>query len=508
MGAKPSAHSNGELTAETGKQELFIAITGPLGTDLHGVAGLVEKSLRRMSYESTHIRLSKLLRNMSTGVTLAEKPFDDYVRSHMDAGDKARAKMSRGDALAIASILSIRDERKKLNGGGEGAESKGVPHRSYILDSLKHPAEVQTLRKIYDQNFFLLAANSPRDARLKRVAGLIAEHRHHLHATEYQSIAGELVARDELDPRNEFGQNVQDAFPLGDFFLDASSSELLSQSIDRCIDLIFGHPFRTPTKDEYGMFHAQAAALRSAALARQVGAAITNDEGEVVSVGTNEVPKAGGGLYWESEHPDERDFKLKKDSNRTIRRVILADALDRLKSEGWLNLDLTKADTDTLVEKALSEGGVLKDSQLIDQVMSDRTVHAEMAAVTDSARRTISTKGCTLYTTTFPCHNCTKNIVATGIKRVVYIEPYPKSLAAELHPDSVSLDGTSDKGQIKFEIFMGVSPRRYIDLFTMPQRRDQEGNPIEWKSETSTMRYYKSSLAYLAEEGALLRSAS
>ncbi|MDN3612645.1 hypothetical protein QWZ16_23945 [Vibrio ostreicida] len=26
----------------------------------------------------------------------------------------------------------------------------------------------------------------------------------------------------------------------------------------------------------------------------------------------------------------------------------------------------------------------------------------------------------------FPCHNCAKHIVASGIKRVVYVEPYPK----------------------------------------------------------------------------------
>ena len=50
----------------------------------------------------------------------------------------------------------------------------------------------------------------------------------------------------------------------------------------RFIELYFGYPFFTPTREEFAMFHAQAAALRSAALPRQVGAAITTEEGDVI----------------------------------------------------------------------------------------------------------------------------------------------------------------------------------------------------------------------------------
>jgi hypothetical protein len=35
-------------------------------------------------------------------------------------------------------------------------------------------------------------------------------------------------------------------------------------------------------------------------------------------------------------------------------------------------------------------------------------VHAEMAAITDAVRSGVSTQGCILYTTTFPCHDCVK----------------------------------------------------------------------------------------------------
>jgi deoxycytidylate deaminase len=69
-----------------------------------------------------------------------------------------------------------------------------------------------------------------------------------------------------------------------------------------------------------------------------------------------------------------------------------------------------------------------------------RAVHAEMAALMDSARRGVPVKNATLYCTTFPCHLCARHIVAAGIRRVVYIEPYPKSLAAQLYPDSIAVE--------------------------------------------------------------------
>jgi deoxycytidylate deaminase len=93
------------------------------------------------------------------------------------------------------------------------------------------------------------------------------------------------------------GQNVRGAFPLADNFVDARTTIEVQRSLERFVELIFGYPFHTPTRDEYGMYHATSAALRSADLSRQVGAVISNKEGDVVTVGCNEVPKPLGGLY-------------------------------------------------------------------------------------------------------------------------------------------------------------------------------------------------------------------
>jgi cytidine deaminase len=91
--------------------------------------------------------------------------------------------------------------------------------------------------------------------------------------------------------------------------------------------------------------------------------------------------------------------------------------------------------------------------------------------------RGVSVRGGTLYCTTFPCHMCARHIMAAGIARVVYIEPYPKSRAKRLYKRAiqVDLDREADDDAVKFEAFVGIAPSRFLDLFEMVTRKDSEG---------------------------------
>lgn len=51
-------------------------------------------------------------------------------------------------------------------------------------------------------------------------------------------------------------------------------------------------------------------------------------------------------------------------------------------------------------------------------------LHAEANAMLKVARSTQSTDGATLYVTYSPCKECSKMIVQSGIKRVIYREEY------------------------------------------------------------------------------------
>lgn len=207
------------------------------------------------------------------------------------------------------------------------------------------------------------------------------------------------------------------------------------------------------------MFIAKAAALRTLDLSRQVGAAIFSADGEIVSLGSNEVPKAGGGTYWCDDNFDDREFVRGIDSNDRRKKEILAKLLE------------------SIGQARLIEHRMVKESQFMDALEYGRVIHAEMSAIVDAARAGRSTKNTTLHCTTFPCHMCAKHIVGAGIDSVYFLEPYPKSLVSDLHNDSVVVEG-SDRGHystypaVKFEHFYGVAPRRYRELFERGSRKE------------------------------------
>ena len=122
-----------------------------------------------------------------------------------------------------------------------------------------------------------------------------------------------------------------------------------------------------------------------------------------------------------------------------------------------------------LLSKALPED--LRAGGLRDLTEFGRAVHAEMSALLDADRRGVAVQGATLYTTTFPCHNCARHIVGAGIDRVVFIEPYTKSRAEQLHADSIAIARAEHiDGKVNLVPFVGVAPRRYGEMFDAAAR--------------------------------------
>ena len=222
-----------------------------------------------------------------------------------------------------------------------------------------------------------------------------------------------------------------------------------------------------------GMFVAKSAALRTLDLSRQVGAAIFTSEGEIAAMGSNEVPRAKGGTYWcdDPNEFDDRDYVREHDSNDRRKRELLSEIAKALGRDP----------EEVLKIPAISA------SQFLDALEYGRIIHAEMSAICDAARLGRSINGTTLYTTTFPCHMCAKHIVASGIAKVLFLEPYPKSLTSNLHGDAVKIEG-ADRGRhqsypsVEFSHFHGVTHRRYRELFERGRRKDANGEFVEWSN--------------------------
>ena len=59
-----------------------------------------------------------------------------------------------------------------------------------------------------------------------------------------------------------------------------------------------------------------------------------------------------------------------------------------------------------------------------NQITKPYVLHAEANAITKMARSSNNSEGATLYVTASPCIECSKLIIQSGIKRVVYGEKY------------------------------------------------------------------------------------
>ncbi|WP_143178014.1 anti-phage dCTP deaminase [Cystobacter ferrugineus] len=465
--------------------ELVIGLVGAIGTDLEAVSKVLSTALMaEAAYQARTIRLSSLLHEIEgLGVDLNSKGDKlSYYEKHMEAGTKLRQMMGRADAMAWLALSAIRQARDELL-----MADRRNGRRAYILHSLKRREEVESLRKIYGPAFFLMSAYAPRDKRVDKLTRSISESRGQRRPMDMRSEAEALVRTDERELDEPMGQDVQRAFPEADVFIDATNPREMDRSIRRFVRLIFGHPFHTPTQSEWGIFFAKAAAMRSAALGRQVGSAITTPTGELLAVGTNEVPKAGGGLYWEGDEPDGRDFVGGVDTSDRHKHDLISELLRLLQEKQWLSdayrtMDVQELRTQVLKKDA--EGtGPWRDSRVTNLIEFMRPVHAEMAALMEAARRGVSVQGSVMYVTTFPCHECARHIIAAGISRVVYVDPYPKSLAADLYSDSVSLEGSEggSTGKVIFSPFVGVAPRRYMEFFELKgERKDKDGSVVAW----------------------------
>jgi deoxycytidylate deaminase len=463
--------------------ELFFAIVAPVGADVDTVCGELERVLSRFGYALHTVRVIEELKGIEGYLEEESEFYEKKLEHRMDQGDRFRSETGRDDALALLALQNIRHFREKNN----------TERQAYLFRSLKRPEEVNALRRIYGSNLVVLGVHSGRDTRIENLSEMIGRSHYSAQRDRYRDKAEALIIRDESDETKQHGQQLRKAFPLADFFLDSSNAQSIELEIERFLNLLFGKPVLTPTKDELGMAHAYIAALRSAELGRQVGAAITDKNGSLIAVGTNEVPKPGGGNYFEGDSPDGRDWSRGFDSSDRYKTASLGELLSILSEKKLLRKDLRNVPTDQLIRKVTP---VIQQSRYMQLIEFIRAAHAEVSAIMDAARRGVPVQGCTMYVTTFPCHECARNIVSSGVGRVVYIEPYAKSLALELHDNAIQLDGNTDKEKVPFTPFLGVSPRNYSNIFQIAKRKTTEGTVINWKAATANPRVSGSFWSY------------
>ncbi|MCA7001167.1 anti-phage dCTP deaminase [Dickeya solani] len=443
-------------------QELVVGLCGAIGSGIKTLKEQALLCLKQNGYHVEHIRISDLISGFSNVSTNALGNYDRY-KTLQDMGDTLR-KQHGNFICAELAVLTIQERREQIYGRDNPELTKNTKKTAYIIDQIKHPAEVELFNQVYKNNFYLV--------------GLLRTVSERIQNLKDESIAEEniskIIERDRKS-RNKNGQQVEETLQLSDYFIKNLDTEVMRKSVQRFIDLIHGVNHITPSRDESGMYSAYSASLGSACLSRQVGASIMDIEGNVIATGRNDVPAFGGGLYTSESAKDKRCFNKNGCHNDRHKGLLKKEIEDIFRRNNIPN-------SGELAEEVMKE---TKAKYLIEY---SRAVHAEMDAIVSLARNTnIGTTGNTLYCTTYPCHICARHIVAAGMRRVVYIEPYEKSLALQLHDDTICQpDHNPSEEKVLFENFEGVAPKRYAKFFGYNRKRkDDAGKPITYSIEES-----------------------
>jgi len=477
------------LLAEDAKEYVF-AVVGHIGSGTSTVAKKLGEVLKDAGFDVVPLRASDAIRdwarNTHRPISLRGqgRPRLQDVAEMQDVGDEMRD--SDHAAVAVQLVHMIRRERAARTQAGEPVDGHAVQpdgkNRAYVLDSLRHDAEVQLLRRLYGSAFVLIGVVCEERARSQRLTEKYAD--------GGRASVAQAMERDADDQSKKHGQKVAKAFWLSDYFVDNTPPRYIDQEenpnwkigeqVGRLVHIITHAKLYRPLPEETAMYVAYGAARRSACLSRSVGAALLDQRGNLIAIGVNDVPRAGGGLYGSGlanpsmpkmrdnrcayYHPGQEEGYCR---NTQEQRSIIDNIIEQVPV-------LRAAAHDTGSKQKIQHD--LQRSRIGELTEFSRAVHAEMEALLAAARSGVSTVGTRLFVTTFPCHYCARHLVSAGVDEVQYIEPYPKSRALLLHDDAIvqevakwiipSQNASNPDAKVLFRPFVGVSPHLYERVFT------------------------------------------
>ncbi|MEW8441819.1 MAG: hypothetical protein AB2689_27040, partial [Candidatus Thiodiazotropha taylori] len=315
-------------------QEIVIGVVGYAGS---GTTFTVDKFARILEAEGFTpyvIKARNILESWSghqgQGNPRDIEDITEKVTAYQNLGDDLR--QTSGEYGAVAGWMAREVHNIRQN-------KKEDETQVFFLDSLKHPAEVELLRQIYGEGFRLIGVGCRPDVRQRRLEIKF-------HAPEDDETVKKLIDRDAEDSVNKYGQQVNKTFHLSDYFVDNTISAehakdfRLPDTLKEVFEKLFTRKTYYPSRDEQGLYFADAAATGSGCLSRQVGAAIVDDRGNLLSVGRNDVPKANGGLY-DNENDDNEEGRCHlrgECSNKVYQQQIADDIIKIFDAEDMPNL--------------------------------------------------------------------------------------------------------------------------------------------------------------------------
>jgi deoxycytidylate deaminase len=322
------------------------------------------------------------------------------ARGH--SGEPSRSELQvLGDELREASGLHVLVQRALEDALHAGA-------RRIVLDGIRNLGEVRWLRRRLGERFALFAIYADPDERFSRLGKT--------YGADLQRFQDD-DKRDQGEDEN-WGQQVRRCVDAADVTIlnaghlpKAKIDPYLRPKLERYVHIVEGNATEYPEPDEVLMNLAFGASHATKCLKRQVGAVIARG-GEPIAQGFNENPDSLGpcvetyGVCYRDQLRQEH-FESLQEQGRWC--PLCGKPLVVAPGPPW---------------RCGACGRAIDEIFFPDRAMKWCTaLHAEERALINAHGQDL--RGCTLYTTTFPCMLCAEKIIQAGISKVVFVDAYP-----------------------------------------------------------------------------------
>ena len=435
---------------------IILGFTGSIGSGCTYIAkGLADQ------YGFPYYSLSDILKEIAAAKGSAKLT----PKELQNLGNNLRSESSKNSFL-------VEELFKKI----DASPSKSDPAIIFI-DSIRNDGEARTLRQF--PFFYLFSVHANEDLRLRRTLKLGK----FKNQDEFQ----EADLRDQAEEVH-YGQQVKKCNYLSDIIINneldipenapVKKREFLEGIHHDYVMLILNNkegksdPENLPNIDETLMTMAYAESQRSSCLKRKVGAIVATiqtiepknhldqsvkESVNIISGGHNEVPLGMTpcvfmefGKCYRDHLQESQAVKIKHcpscgekiglsfvcpNCKSQIEKFV--KSCTKCKEEVSVKYKCPKCSTKVFNEFLSSAG------KLLDMC---RALHAEENALIHLTKTGSNNQpGLTLYTTTYPCNMCANKIVASGIKKIIYADPYPmkeaKDILASAKVETVKFQG-------------------------------------------------------------------
>jgi dCMP deaminase len=403
---------------------------------------MIEKLKRKISIDEEddlqllHEYLEQLSNlNQQIRKQLSAHSYRDFTKVFQSIGDNIRLHGAYENDSGEVNPENIYNISKRINliikAYAKYKQNKNEK-AYFVIDAFRNPFEVMFFRERYSA-FYLISVNCSEEDRIYRLLNnpSLSLTRDDINAQDEKENPDDLVK----DLKSFVSQNIRACIEKSDLHIHNSGkhgnsnyNELKGQII-KYISLIQHPGLITPSRDEKMMQIAYTAKLNSGCISRQVGAVVTNKQQSLRAIGWNSVPDGQVACLFRNSDNLINGHDSSAYSNFEKNNPHFQEKARELKFspsvESGLNNPFCFKDVKNTIDVPSSLQSHPAIKKMNNQVYT-RALHAEENAFLQMAKYGgDALEGGTLYSTASPCELCSKKAYQLGIKRVVYIDPYP-----------------------------------------------------------------------------------